>query len=168
MIVFFFIRKNALRVMSLGLNRNLGKVTEVLFRRRAAQEAAGPESPDSESGEDVTDDIREATAHTTECDNEGRATTEELAWLTNEGSPDSFLSWMGSIWECLLFSDKAMLSIAGPDAVQYLRLQRFIIAFLSLLTLISMCVILPINFQGTLFGKKSEFGHTTISNLGVG
>ena len=168
MIVFFFIRKNAFRVMSLGLNRNLGKVTEVLFRRRAAQEAVGPESPNSESGEDVTDDIREETAHTSECDSERRATTEELAWLTNEGSPDSFLSWMGSIWECLLFSDKAMLSIAGPDAVQYLRLQRFIIAFLSLLTVISMCVILPINFQGTLFGKKSEFGHTTISNLGVG
>ena len=167
MIIFFFIRKNAFRVMSLGLNRNLGKVTEVLFRRRAAQEAVGPESPDSESGEDVTDDMREETALTTECDSERRATTEELAWLTNEGSPDSFLSWMGSIWECLLFSDKAMLSIAGPDAVQYLRLQRFIIALLSLLTVTSMCVILPMNFQGTLFGKKSDFGTSTISNLGV-
>ena len=151
MIIFFFVRKNALRVMSLGLNRNL-----VLFRRRAAKEAADQKNPDPESREDETEDITEDTAN-----------TEELAWLTNEGSPDSFLSWMGSIWECLLFSDKTMLSVAGRDAVQYLRLQRFIIALLSLLTVTSMCVILPMNFQGTLFGKKSDFGTSTISNLGV-
>ena len=48
------------------------------------------------------------------------------------------------------------------------RFQLYLIAFLALLTLLSISVILPINFQGENYGNKSEFGHTTIINLDVG
>ena len=34
-----------------------------------------------------------------------------------------------------------------------------------IMTVMCICVILPINFQGDLQGKNSDFGHTTISNL---
>ena len=50
----------------------------------------------------------------------------------------------------------------------YLRFQIYLIAFLALLTLLSISVILPINFQGENYGNKSDFGHTTIINLDVG
>ena len=156
MTVFLVMRKNAFSVMSSGLNRNLGKMTEALFRRQSEEEVAASQNVDAETGEDVTDDRRD------------EASREELAWLTRTESHYSFLSWMKGTWKCLLFSDDTMLSLAGPDAVQYLRFQRFLIALLSLVMVLSICIILPINYQGVLFGKKSEFGHTTITNLDVG
>ena len=58
------------------------------------------------------------------------------------------------------------LSRSGPEWC--FRFQLYLIAFLALLTLVSISVILPINFQGENFGNKSEFGHTTIINLDVG
>ena len=53
----------------------------------------------------------------------------------------------------------------SEDAVHYLRFQLYIIAFLSLLTVLSIGVILPINFQGNNYGNKSDFGHSTAINL---
>ena len=161
MAVFLVMRKNAFSVMTSGLNRNLGKMTEALFRRQSEEEAAASQNLDAETGEDVTDDRRDETSQM-------RASGEELAWLTRTESHYSFLSWMKGTWKCLLYSDDTMLSLAGPDAVQYLRFQRFLIALLSLVMVLSICIILPINYQGVLFGKKSEFGHTTITNLDVG
>jgi hypothetical protein len=36
----------------------------------------------------------------------------------------------------------------------------------GLTTVLAMVVILPINFQGTRYVNATEFGHTTLSNLG--
>jgi len=74
-----------------------------------------------------------------------------------------------SVWlwlfQSLTFKDEVMLKLAGPDAVQYLRFQKYLIAFIGLTTVLSICLILPFNFQGTLQGKTTDFGHTTLANL---
>ena len=45
--------------------------------------------------------------------------------------------------------------------------QRFILAYVLTTTVVSLGVILPINFQGTQYRNATEFGHTTLGNLGL-
>jgi hypothetical protein len=53
----------------------------------------------------------------------------------------------------------------GSDAVQYLSFQRHIIIYMLIMMVISLTIVLPINFQGDLWGDEKTFGHTTVSNL---
>ena len=73
-------------------------------------------------------------------------------------------SLMSSL-KCLFYSEETMLQLAGRNAVQYLRFQTFLIAFNALLTLLSIVVILPINFQGERYVNMTEFSRTTLINL---
>ncbi|MPC13600.1 CSC1-like protein 2 [Portunus trituberculatus] len=61
--------------------------------------------------------------------------------------------------------DEQILAKSGRDAVQYLSFQRHIVIYLMIVCIISISIVLPINFQGTLEGGKKEFGHTTMANL---
>ena len=56
----------------------------------------------------------------------------------------------------------------SEDAVQYLSFQKFIIIYVFFTTLISVGVVLPLNFQGSQLGNGTEFGHTTLANLHPG
>ena len=108
-------------------------------------------------GEDVGDEMTPA----------GGVGQSELSLRSCQES-GGFLAWLTNSLKCLFYSEEKMLQLAGPDAVQYLRFQIYLIAFLALLTLLSISVILPINFQGENYGNKSDFGHTTIINLDTG
>ncbi|XP_063242767.1 calcium permeable stress-gated cation channel 1 isoform X2 [Bacillus rossius redtenbacheri] len=70
---------------------------------------------------------------------------------------------------CSLFScslrDENILHKCGPDAVQYLSFQRHILFLMSVITVVSVGIVLPVNFQGLLQGNETTFGHTTLSNL---
>ena len=48
-------------------------------------------------------------------------------------------------------SDEEIFHRCGDDALQYIRFQRYIICYLVILMILSICVILPLNFQGTIF-----------------
>nr|KAG5698090.1 hypothetical protein BaRGS_031780 [Batillaria attramentaria] len=61
--------------------------------------------------------------------------------------------------------DIDILHKCGRDAVQYLSFQRYLLVYVCIITIISITVILPVNFQGNLLGNATEFGHTTIGNL---
>ena len=83
----------------------------------------------------------------------------------------------------LTFHEKRLQGLMGPDAVQYLRFQKYIIIFILFTTTVSLGVILPLNFQvrsfkrnlpcklslvchqGTQLGNATDFGHTTLANL---
>lgn len=43
--------------------------------------------------------------------------------------------------------------------------QRYLIVYLTIVTLISICVILPVNINGNAFADKSKFSSTTIVNI---
>jgi hypothetical protein len=64
-----------------------------------------------------------------------------------------------------MYRDENILLKCGPDAVQYLSFQRHIIVYMLIMMIISLTIVLPINFQGDLEGNEKTFGHTTLSNL---
>ena len=47
----------------------------------------------------------------------------------------------------LTMREKKLVGLMGPDAVQYLRFQKYIIIYILLTTAVSLGVILPLNFQ---------------------
>ncbi|CAD7078005.1 unnamed protein product [Hermetia illucens] len=69
------------------------------------------------------------------------------------------------MWVTLKLKKEEILAHSGPDAVHYLSFQQHLMLVMAIITLVSIVVILPINFQGTLSGDVNSFGHTTISNL---
>lgn len=71
-------------------------------------------------------------------------------------------SWLPAIFR---ISREEIKAKCGPDAVHYLSFQRHLITMTFIVTLISICIILPINFQGNLQPGVNSFGHTTLSNL---
>lgn len=70
-------------------------------------------------------------------------------------------------WILITFKLKKdqILMHSGPDAVHYLSFQQHLMIVMVIITFISIVIVLPINFQGTLYGNASSFGHTTLSNL---
>lgn len=77
-------------------------------------------------------------------------------------SDRGFCSWL---WALFRLSDHHLYRKCGQDAVQYANFQRTMIVYLSIICVLSVVVILPINFQGNQEPDKHKFGHTTISNL---
>jgi len=82
--------------------------------------------------------------------------------FTSEVPDRNCLSW---IWGIFTLTDEQFRRKSGEDAVQYLRFQRHLMVFVSLITVFSIAVVLPVNFQGDQQGSEVDFGHTTISNL---
>lgn len=76
--------------------------------------------------------------------------------------PDTGCLWFPSIFK---ISRDRIYTRCGPDASHYLSFQQQLLLLMTAITVFSICVILPINFQGTLQGDKTTFAHTTISNL---
>jgi len=65
----------------------------------------------------------------------------------------------------LIAKEKSLTPLMGEDAVQYLRFQKYITIYVFITTIISCGVVLPVNFQGTLQGNATDFGHTTMANV---
>ncbi|XP_076366962.1 LOW QUALITY PROTEIN: osmosensitive cation channel TMEM63C-like [Tachypleus tridentatus] len=73
-----------------------------------------------------------------------------------------FCSWLTAIFKV---KDEHILKKSGYDAVQYLSFQRHIILYMFIICVVSLVIVLPVNFQGNLEGDSKTFGHTTLSNL---
>ncbi|XKL63810.1 hypothetical protein PGB90_006174 [Kerria lacca] len=71
-------------------------------------------------------------------------------------------SW---IYATFKIKDEHFLTKCGLDAVQYLSFQKNVILLVGIIMLISLGIVLPINYTGELEGPTFSFGHTTISNL---
>uniref|UniRef100_A0A3Q0SIY5 Transmembrane protein 63A n=1 Tax=Amphilophus citrinellus TaxID=61819 RepID=A0A3Q0SIY5_AMPCI len=91
-----------------------------------------------------------------------------LALVTdNEGSAEYVRR--GSVFACSCSSDEKIKAKCGMDAVHYLSFQRHLIVLLVILTVLSICVILPVNMTGDLLKNETQkFGQTTIGNLQKG
>uniref|UniRef100_A0A7N6ALK0 Transmembrane protein 63C n=1 Tax=Anabas testudineus TaxID=64144 RepID=A0A7N6ALK0_ANATE len=74
-----------------------------------------------------------------------------------------FCSWLLSLYH---MKDEEIRSKCGIDAVTYLSFQRHIISLMTVVCLLSLAVILPVNFSGNLLGDSPEnFGRTTLANV---
>uniref|UniRef100_A0A671YN97 Transmembrane protein 63B n=1 Tax=Sparus aurata TaxID=8175 RepID=A0A671YN97_SPAAU len=69
-----------------------------------------------------------------------------------------------SVWS--LCRDEEIREKCGEDAVHYLSFQRHIIGLLVVVGVLSVGIILPVNFSGNLLENNAySFGRTTIANL---
>nr|XP_043902947.1 calcium permeable stress-gated cation channel 1 isoform X1 [Solea senegalensis] len=76
-----------------------------------------------------------------------------------------FCSWLSSLYH---MKDEEIRSKCGIDAVTYLSFQRHIILLMTVVCLLSLAVILPVNLSGNLLGDNPEnFGRTTLANVGA-
>ncbi|XP_070577636.1 calcium permeable stress-gated cation channel 1-like isoform X2 [Ptychodera flava] len=91
-------------------------------------------------------------------DVEGEETPLRLPHQDDQG----FCAWIPSIFK---IKDEHIRAKSGVDAVQYISFQRYILLLLVVLCVLSLCVILPVNFSGSQEGGPQNFGRTTVSNL---
>ncbi|KAK2545016.1 CSC1-like protein 1 [Columba livia] len=77
-----------------------------------------------------------------------------------------FCSWMAAAFR---MQNDEIHEKCGEDAIHYLAFQRHIICLLITVSILSVCVILPVNLSGDLLDKDPySFGRTTIVNLATG
>ncbi|XP_050314173.1 calcium permeable stress-gated cation channel 1 [Anthonomus grandis grandis] len=91
------------------------------------------------------------------------------AVAVEENNPDvSLVPDTGCLWFVSLFkiTKSKIYARCGPDASHYLSFQKHLLILFTVISIFSIAVILPVNFQGTLEGNSTTFGHTTLSNLG--
>ncbi|XP_013914113.1 PREDICTED: CSC1-like protein 1 isoform X2 [Thamnophis sirtalis] len=75
---------------------------------------------------------------------------------------EGFCSWMFSAF---LMHDDEIYDQSGHDAITYLSFQRHLIGLLIVVSMLSLCIILPANLSDK---DPYSFGRTTIANLRVG
>ncbi|XP_053701952.1 calcium permeable stress-gated cation channel 1 [Synchiropus splendidus] len=81
----------------------------------------------------------------------------------SDSKDPGFCSWLTSLYH---MKDEEIRSKCGMDAVTYLSFQRHIIMLMAVVCLLSLAVILPVNFSGNLLGDSPEdFGRTTLANV---
>ncbi|XP_043916609.1 CSC1-like protein 2 isoform X2 [Protopterus annectens] len=74
-----------------------------------------------------------------------------------------FCSWLTAIFR---IKDDEIRDKCGGDAVHYLSFQRHIIGLLVVVGVMSVGIVLPVNFSGDLLENNAySFGRTTIGNL---
>uniref|UniRef100_A0A667YCW5 Transmembrane protein 63B n=1 Tax=Myripristis murdjan TaxID=586833 RepID=A0A667YCW5_9TELE len=74
-----------------------------------------------------------------------------------------FCSWLTAIFR---IKDEEIREKCGEDAVHYLSFQRHIIGLLVVVGVLSVGIVLPVNFSGNLLENNAySFGRTTIANL---
>uniref|UniRef100_A0A671QG64 CSC1-like protein 2 n=1 Tax=Sinocyclocheilus anshuiensis TaxID=1608454 RepID=A0A671QG64_9TELE len=81
-------------------------------------------------------------------------------------SLQGFCSWLTAIFR---IKDEEIREKCGEDAVHYLSFQRHIIGLLVVVGVLSVGIVLPVNFSGNLLENNAySFGRTTIANLNSG
>ncbi|XP_033873212.1 CSC1-like protein 2 isoform X2 [Acipenser ruthenus] len=79
---------------------------------------------------------------------------------------NGFCSWLTAIFR---IKDDEIREKCGGDAVHYLSFQRHIIGLLVVVGVLSVGIVLPVNFSGDLLENNAySFGRTTIANLKSG
>ncbi|XP_051531676.1 CSC1-like protein 2 isoform X3 [Myxocyprinus asiaticus] len=83
-----------------------------------------------------------------------------------EQRDNGFCSWLTAIFR---IKDEEIREKCGEDAVHYLSFQRHIIGLLVVVGVLSVGIVLPVNFSGDLLENNAySFGRTTIANLNSG
>ena len=111
-----------------------------LQRNRATEETA------SGSPDDIQEDNVD---HLEETDTRGilRNNLQRQQTIETNGFVDWVKTWFA-------MPDPDIAACCGDDALQYLRFQRYIVVYLVIIVIASICIILPINFQGVVQVRK--------------
>ncbi|XP_073683033.1 calcium permeable stress-gated cation channel 1 [Garra rufa] len=94
---------------------------------------------------------------------EKEKTPSESSPSDSETKDMGFCSWLTSLYH---MKDEEIRSKCGIDAITYLSFQRHIILLMTVVCLLSLAIILPVNLSGNLLGDSPQnFGRTTVVNV---
>ncbi|XP_050988677.1 calcium permeable stress-gated cation channel 1 [Labeo rohita] len=94
---------------------------------------------------------------------EKEKTPSESSPSDSETKDMGFCSWLTSLYH---MKDEEIRSKCGIDAITYLSFQRHIILLMTVVCLLSLTIILPVNLSGNLLGDSPQnFGRTTVVNV---
>ncbi|XP_017777851.1 PREDICTED: CSC1-like protein 2 [Nicrophorus vespilloides] len=93
--------------------------------------------------------------------------TDEAIAIDETNPETSLITDAGCSWFPTIFTinNQRIFARCGPDASHYLSFQKHLLILMMVISAVSIFIILPVNFQGTLQGNEYTFGHTTLSNL---
>ncbi|XP_034148064.1 CSC1-like protein 2 isoform X4 [Esox lucius] len=109
-----------------------------------------------------------ASAITSEIPDRYERLTSVSSSMDFEQRDTGFCSWLTAIFR---IKDEEIRDKCGEDAVHYLSFQRHIIGLLVVVGVLSVGIVLPVNFSGNLLVEANtknnaySFGRTTIANL---
>ncbi|XP_033626930.1 CSC1-like protein 2 isoform X3 [Asterias rubens] len=92
---------------------------------------------------------------------DGPAVTTQTEELPHNKAP-TFFDWLPAM---IKIKDEDIRLKSGVDAVQYLQFQRYLILLTIILCVLSIGVILPVNYSGSQELGRENFGRTTVSNI---
>ncbi|GAB1603921.1 CSC1-like protein 2 [Argonauta hians] len=75
---------------------------------------------------------------------------------------DEFTSWFRVF---MRLSDQDIADRCGSDAVSYLRFQRYLIGYNLFILIVTVVIILPVNYIGNTFDSSEGIGRTAIINV---
>ncbi|XP_061766523.1 CSC1-like protein 2 isoform X3 [Nerophis ophidion] len=111
----------------------------------------------------VTDADSVSAAMTTETPERYERLTSVSSSVDMDQRDTGFCSWLTAIFR---IKDDEIREKCGEDAVHYLSFQRHIIGLLVVVGVLSVGIVLPVNFSGNLLENTAySFGRTTIGNL---
>ena len=151
-VLFFIVHKNVMGKL-FSSSKKSTHWTEVLFRRQTSS------SPEVEEEARVPLTDKEVMVVVRE-----EKDTVVIDKPQSDIEEDSATNLMENA-RVLTLREKKLTGIMGPDAVQYLRFQKYIIIYVLFTTILSCSVILPLNLQGSHLNNSTDFGHTTLANL---
>lgn len=145
-----------------------GKVLRLLFSAlfylRASAPGWLPSSASSESSysQHIGNKKNETNANSTGCHfvfkDQMKMNLLSLCWIVSK--------WLTWLWVCLLCRDEEIREKCGEDAVHYLSFQRHIIGLLVVVGVLSVGIILPVNFSGNLLGELIRiYYHRIVGNF---
>eukprot|EP00063_Salmo_salar_P061071 XP_014035906.1 PREDICTED: CSC1-like protein 2 isoform X2 [Salmo salar] len=111
----------------------------------------------------VTDADSVASAITSDLPDRYERLTSVSSSVDFEQRDNGFCSWLTAIFR---IKDEEIREKCGEDAVHYLSFQRHIIGLLVVVGVLSVAIVLPVNFSGNLLENDAySFGRTTLANL---
>ncbi|KPP79469.1 CSC1-like protein 2-like [Scleropages formosus] len=114
----------------------------------------------------VTDSDSVASALHSETPDRYERLTSVSSSVDFEQRDNGFCSWLTAVFR---IKDEEIREKCGEDAVHYLSFQRHIIGLLVVVGVLSVGIVLPVNFSGDLLENNAySFGRTTIANLNSG
>jgi len=167
-LMFLIIRKSTIRKVGKrvakttidGVDAVTTKWTHIFFGREEQVKASLDALPVPEGEDEIDHGNGASPTHYGSTEEMDRRDSVESAYLNSRqtlrqsGAKKVFMS-----------KEKSLEPLMGSDAVQYLRFQKYMIIYIMLCTVVSLAVVLPVNFQGTLQGNATDFGHTTMANV---
>ena len=138
-------------IFAILLNSQVKTTTQTFSRRLQRNRATDDDTKSAPADLDTVEPAEET--------EDGQADVADSRHILSEIGRQQSIQTTGLVhWIKIWFtmSDPDIAEHCGDDALQYLRFQRYIIAYLAIVVVACIVVILPINFQGIVQVQTSK------------